>query len=369
VQSWTQVEKGTTIMDNTKPTGIGILSFAHGHANNYCQVMADKDQFPDARLISAWDDNPSRGISSAQRYGIPLRATPAEVIADPQVDAVIITCETNRHAEMIELAAAAGKHILCQKPLATTLEDCDRIIAAVKRHGIKFCMAYQMRHDPVNQKIKELLDAGAVGEVAIVRRRHAIGVLLDPNFVNGPTRWHIDPVANVGMFFDDATHAADWFYWMLGKPRSVMAEIGNVVTDVAPDDNGVAVYRFARGEMGILLNSSTTVAAVNTTEIYGTQGTIVQDYGDAPSTSAPRPKGASPLKIIHPGDKEWTVFELPIPNSQGDRLAAIPRPFINYVRGLTEQTISAEEGRVTVEMVLAAYQSAREGRRISMTSS
>jgi predicted dehydrogenase len=153
---------------------------------------------------------------------------------------------------------------------------------------------------------------------------------------------------------------------MLGKPRSVMAEIANVVTHVAPDDNGVAIFRFDRGEIGIILYSSTTVAAVNTTEIYGTKGTIVQDYGDAPSTSAPRPRGAVPLKLIHPGDKEWTTFDLPIPNSQGDRLAAIPRPFINYIRGLTDQTISAEDGRVAIEMVLAAYQSAREGRRINI---
>jgi predicted dehydrogenase len=106
---------------------------------------------------------------------------------------------------------------------------------------------------------------------------------------------------------------------------------------------------------------------VNTTEIYGTQGTIVQDFGDAPSTSAPRPRDAPPLKMIHPGDKEWTVYNLPIPDSQGARLAAIPRPFVNYIRGLTEQTIRAEEGRVAVEMVLAAYQSAREGRRIQIT--
>lgn len=355
-------------MSETKDqVGIGILSFAHGHSNVYCQVMADKSQFPDVKLVAAWDDNPARGQASTQRYGMPLRATAAEVIQDPQVDAVIVTCETNRHAGLIEQAAVAGKHILCQKPLATTLEDCDRIIAAVNRSGVKFGMAYQMRHDPVNQKIKELLDAKAIGDVAVVRRRHAIGVLLDSNFVNGPTRWHIDPVANVGMFFDDATHAADWFYWLLGKPHSVMAEIDNVVTHVAPDDNGVAVYRFDRGVMGILFNSSTTVAAVNTTEIYGTQGTIVQDFGDAPSTAAPRPADAVPLKLIHPGDKAWTTFDLPIPASQGERLAAIPRPFVNYIRGLTEQTIRAEEGRVAVEMVLAAYQSAREGRRIQIT--
>jgi predicted dehydrogenase len=322
--------------------------------------------FPDVELIANWDDNEQRGRAAAQAYGMEFRCHPGDVIDDPRVQAVIVTSETNRHADLIEMAAAAGKHILCQKPLATTLADCDRIIKAVRRSGVKFSMAFQMRHDPVNRKIKELLDSGAVGRVAVVRRRHSIGVLLSPEFVNGPTRWHLDPIANVGMFFDDATHAADWFFWLLGEPRSVIAEIDNVVTDVAPDDNGVAVFRFGRGEIGILLNSSTTVAGVNTTEIYGDEGVIIQDYGDAPSTAAPRPDGAVPLRMIRRGETAWTEFRLPIPASQAERLAAVPRPFVDYVRGLTGETISAEEGRKSVEMVLAAYRSAAEGRRIAL---
>lgn len=81
-----------------------------------------------------------------------------------------------------------GKHILCQKPLALTLADCDRIIAAVKETGVKFMMAHQMRHDPSNQRIKALLDAGTLGKISLLRRRHAIPVLFNESFVNGPTR-------------------------------------------------------------------------------------------------------------------------------------------------------------------------------------
>ncbi|MCZ6632166.1 MAG: Gfo/Idh/MocA family oxidoreductase [bacterium] len=222
-----------------------------------------------------------------------------------------------------------------------------------------------MRHDPVNQKIRELLQAGTVGKVAVVRRRHCIPVLLNPNFVNGPSRWHMDPVANIGMFFDDASHAADWFYWLLGAPTSVVAEIDGIITDVAPDDNGVAIYRFKDGIIGTLFNGSTTVAGVNTTEIYGDEGTIVQDYGDSPSTSAPRPENAVPLKYIRKGDEAWTEFPMHIPKGQGERISAVPRPFIDYIRGLTDERISPEEGKVSVEMILAAYQYAREGRRIT----
>jgi predicted dehydrogenase len=341
--------------------GIGIISFAHGHSNVYCQTLKN---FADVRLVSAWDDNPQRGQAAAERAGLEFKTDADAVLRDPQVDAVIITTETNRHAEFVERAAEAGKAILLQKPMATTLEDCDRIIAAVKRTGVKFSMAFQMRQDPANQEIRRLVQTGAVGKIAILRRRHSIGVLLDPGFVNGPTRWHMDPVANVGMFFDDATHAADWFFWILGKPVSVMAQIDNVVTNVAPDDNGIAIYRYPNGILGELVNSSTTVAAINTTEVYGDQGTIIQDHDDAVSTNVPRPEHPVALRMLRKGDAQWTDLGLPIPTSHAERLAAIPRPFINYVRGLTDETISAEEGRVSVEMVLGAYQSSREGRLV-----
>lgn len=342
--------------------GIGVLSFAHGHAGVYCQVMKD---FPDVDLVAAWDDNLERGRKACETYGLDYRERVEEVLSDPRITAVIVTSETNRHADLIEAAAAAGKAILCQKPLATTLVDCDRIIAAVQRTGVKFGMAYQMRHDPMNIKMKQLVDAGEVGNIAVVRRRHSLNVLLNPDFVKGPTRWHFDPEANIGMFFDDASHVCDWFYWMLGRPRSVTAEIDAVVTHESPDDNGVAVFRFARGEIGILLNSSTTVAAIGTTEIYGDRGTILQDYGDGPSCVVERPGNAVPIRLMHLGETKWTEFPLHIPSSQAERLMAIPRPFIDYVLGKTDETISAQEGRVTVEMLIGAYRSAREGRRVS----
>ena len=341
---------------------LGVLSHAHGHINTYCGVLQGQE---DVDLVASWDDNIDRGQRAAEKYGLQFRDRIEAVLEDEEIDAVMIGSETNRHADLVEAAAAAGKGILLQKPMATTLADCDRIIAAVEKHGVPFSMAFQMRLDPVNQRMKQLLEEGIVGRPAIVRRRHCINVLLNPAFATGDSAWHVDPEANVGMFFDDATHAADWFYWMLGKPVSVMAEIDNIVTDVAPDDNGLSIYRFAGGIIGVLLNSSTTVAAIGTTEIYGDEGTILQDYGDAPATSAPRPDDAIPLRSIRKGDTQWTEYPLAIPAGQGDRIADVARPFIEYLKGERPAPVTAEEGRVSVEMVLAAYESASEGRRVT----
>lgn len=339
----------------------GVISFAHGHINAYIESIKG---FDDAVVVAAWDDDRERGQAQSQKYGLEFEPDLDGLLRRDDIDAVFVTSETNKHAAHVVSAAQAGKAVLLQKPMALTLADCDAIIAAAKRYGIKFSMCYQMRADPINRKIKSLLEEGALGSIAIVRRRHAIGVLLSPDFAR-PGNWHIDAQANMGMFMDDASHAADWFYWMLGRPRSVIAEIDNVVTNTAPDDNGIAVYRFGHKEIGILLNSSTMLAAEATTEIYGDKGTLVQNYGDLVSSGLPRPQGAVALKIYRAGAKDWESFDFPADTPHFMRIRAVPRPLVDYLKGQGEPLASAEDGRVCIEMILGAYESAHTGRRVT----
>ncbi len=342
------------------PIGISVISFAHGHSQAYCRRMLSYD---DVRLVSAWDDDEPRGRAAADAYGMTYTPHLEDVLEDPEVEAVIVSCETNRHAEMAVAAAEAGKHILCQKPMALTLEDCDRMSEAAETAGVTFMMAYQMRHDPSNQRIKALVESGVLGRISLLRRRHCIPVLFSDDFVHGPTRWHIDPEKNMGMFMDDASHATDFINWIMGRPISVMAEIQNTVTDVAPDDTGVAIYRYANGAMVVLVNSSVTVAGENTTEVYGDKGVLIQNYDDLVSTAI-APPGGMALKLYTTAKPQWQDLEMPIPASHGERIAGVPRSFIDCLKDGTEPSVTAEDGRVSVEMVLSAYQSAREGRRV-----
>lgn len=344
------------------PIGIGVLSFAHGHVQTYADVLRG---FPDVRLVAAYDDSAERARPICERTG--MRYTPhvEGVLDDRDVQAVVIGSETSRHAELVVATARAGKHILLQKPIALTLEDADRMIEACDRAGVVLAMAWQMRHDPANQKIRELVQAGELGHIAIVRRRHCIGVLLMDSFVNGPTHWHIEPDKNKGMFADDAAHPADFFHWILGEPVSVVAEIDNVVTNVAPDDNGVAIYRFQKGEMGVILNSSTVMAAENTTEVYGDKGTLIQNYGDGPGMAAPRTPDTPMLKLYRNATGKWEYFDIPVPSSHGDRIAAVPRPWVDSLIQETPPAATGRDGRVALEMILGAYRSAEEGRRVT----
>ena len=336
---------------------LGIISFAHGHIQRYIEEIR---HFNDAEIIVAWDDNLKRGIENTFKYQLEWESNLNTLLARPDIDAVFITSPTNKHAEHCIKAAKAKKHILLQKPMALSLADCDAIIKAVNDNQVKFSMCHQMRADPINQQIKTLLDEKAVGNISIVRRRHAINVLLNPSWATRDN-WHLDPLQNMGMFMDDASHATDWLHWMFGRPLSVMAEIDNIVTDVAPDDNGVAIFRFEGGIMGILLNSSTQLAAQSTTEIYGNHGTIIQDYGDAPSSHLPAKE--APLRLYQKGMSQWQTFDFPVVPHH-TRISAVPRPLIDYLKDQGAPLANAEDGRVAIEMVLGAYESAKSGKRI-----
>ena len=158
---------------------LGIISFAHAHVRIYADVMR---AFKDAQIVAAWDDDPVRGRQYCEEFGLEFEPELDALLARPELDAVFVASPTSQHAAHCIAAARAGKHILLQKPMALSLADCDAIAAVVHECGVKFSLCYQMRADPVNQKIKALLDEGAIGKVAILRRRHAIHMLLDPNF-------------------------------------------------------------------------------------------------------------------------------------------------------------------------------------------
>jgi predicted dehydrogenase len=153
---------------------------------------------------------------------------------------------------------------------------------------------------------------------------------------------------------------------MLGDPVSVVAEIDNVFfPPEIPEDSGVAIYRFPNKAMAILINNGITLAGENTTEIYGDGGTIVQNHGDGVSTSL-RPPAPIALKMFqqHQAARGWQDLGFDIPSSHGDRIASLSRAFVDWLHDKSEAVATLEDGKKSVEMVLGAYQSAREGRRV-----
>jgi len=343
------------------PITLGILGFAHGHVGTYCDNWIK--QPGEVTLVAGWDHDAGRLKANADKYKLAPEASAASLLARKDIGAVVIGAETSMHADLVEQAAAAGKAIVLQKPLCLTLAEADRIVAAVQKHGVKFTLAWQMRTDPQNNKIKELIDSGAIGRVLMFRRRHGLSTHTWPGF---DTTWHVKPELNRGMWADDAAHPFDLLVYLFGEPRSVIAEVDTLVNPKVPDDNGVAVFRYANGMFAEVMCSFTCIAGENTTEVVGENGVIVQNYGDAVSANAPRPEGAIGLKWMTRGATQWTISDIASPAGHGARIAGLSQPILDFLCGKRGPIATAQEGRTAVKMILASYESAKAGRRVSV---
>ncbi len=341
---------------------IGILGFAHGHVNAY---IARWRACPDmgARVVAGWDHDPARSAAGCSAAGAEPAASAADLLARRDVDAVVIASETAHHAALVEQSAAVGKAIALQKPVALTRSEADRIVAAVARSRVPFTLAWQMRVDPHNLKMKDLLGGGRFGSVYMVRRRHCLPTQTWPTFAQS---WHVRPELNRDVFADDAAHPIDFVYWLLGMPKSVVAEMGTLRDPRIQNDNAIAVFRYADGRFAEVSCSFAAPAGENTAEIVCEKGVIIGNYGDLVSTMVPRPSGGIQLKWYLADDGAWTVSDIPDIASQGERIAGLAGPLADFLRGRRAPIATAEEGRAVLRLTLACYDSAEQGRRVEI---
>jgi len=341
---------------------VGILGFAHGHVNGYLSTWREHPEYG-VTAIAGWDHDAERLQQAVTQHGIDSVESAKALLARADIQAVVIAAETAYHAELVELAAAADKAIVLQKPLALTLDEADRIVDAVERTGVPFTMAWQMRTDPQNCMMQELLAGGAFGKVYSVRRRHGLGMHLNPGFAE---TWHVKPELNRDIWADDSSHPIDFIHWLLGVPESVTAEIITAANAWMPMDNGVALFRYPEGPLVEVCCSFTCMAAENTTEIYAENGVIIQSFGDGPGCVAPRQAGLSGLKWYLAATQEWTYSEIPSPAGHWERILGLSQPLAAFLNGERGPIATAEDARISLRMVLATYVAVREGRRVHL---
>ena len=339
---------------------IGILGFAHGHIN---AIVTQWQAHPEmgVQVTGGWDRDVERRDLHCEKFGLQPYDTATELIASG-IDAVIITSETSFHAELAEQAAAAKKNIIMYKPMALTMEQADRIVRAVEENGVRFTMAWQSRTDPQNQQIRRLIREQTLGKPCLYRRRHGLNTHKWENFENV---WHASPVYNRDIFADDSSHPLDMMQWIFGMPESVSCEMSTMVNPKVPYDNAVALFKYADGMIAEITCSFTCSASEITTEVYCTDGTIQQYFGDAPSTRLPRVEKMPGLKWYRDGDDDWTESGIPSPAGHGERLGWQAGPLAEFLAGGPE-VCTVYEGRNSLRLVLACYVSAREGRRVAI---
>ncbi len=299
--------------------------------------MACVNQNPNAVLAGIADDNEERGRKAAETFETKHFAS-YEALLGSDIDAVIIASENINHKPLTLMAARAGKHILCEKPLATTIEDGQAMIQACKDAGVQLMTAFPCRFSPAMARLREAVQAGTIGEIMAMR---------GTNQGLNPGLWFIElDKSGGGAVIDHTVHVTDLMRWITGKePVEVYAEISNRMYHGDYDDSGILTITFDGGIFSTLDTSwsrpKTYPTWGNVTlEITGTEGVIAMDM--------------FAQNLVHYCDDAKRVNWL----HWGDNIDyGLIDSFVTSVAEGTPVAITGEDGLAAVEVALAAYKS------------
>jgi predicted dehydrogenase len=339
----------------TQPVNVAIVGCAHRpHAWSYARALSSSSS---ARLVAVYDDDPSLGRSVADDFGAPWTGDLDALLSSGEADAVVICSPTARHRQHTELAAAAGLHVLCEKPLATTLEDGRAMLAACREAGVQLHLAFVSRFLPHVRSAKAAVEAGSLGEVVGMRAGNRGRPPLPPAY----PAWITTPAeSGGGALIDHSVHLTDLVRHLTGAEiRLVAAETGTLLWDTDVEDCALVSLVLDSGGVASL-DPSWSVPENNPWDydfflhLVGTAGSVdLDDLSESVQVVSPR-IGAG-LRLAGFAD---------------DPDAAMVEAFCDSVRtGATVPPLaSGEDGLRALEVALAAYASAADGTRfVSVT--
>lgn len=272
---------------------VGIAMIGYGgigrvHAMAYRDIPFHYGLPADSfQIVGVATSRPETAQAAAREIGCEVwTADYQELLARPDVHAIDCCAPNYRHEEIVLAAAAAGKHIYCEKPLAMSMAEGQRMVEAVEKAGVKTQMTFNFRFFPAISRARQLVEAGFVGRVFSFRGRYHRASYIDPN---KPLSWRLrKEVSGGGALFDLGAHALDLIYFLLGDFSSVQATLETLIKErplaagsaekgaVDVDDLALLHVRLADGTLGLIEASRMGTGATNDLqiEIFGDRGAI-----------------------------------------------------------------------------------------------
>ncbi|SFJ82617.1 Predicted dehydrogenase [Paenibacillus sp. UNC496MF] len=315
-------------------------------------------EMKEARLAAVFGNHPQKTAAFAAEYGAKAYADYRRMLERVDLDAVCILTPSGTHAELGVLAAEAGKHVVVEKPIDVSLDSADRLIEACRRNGVKLCVVSQHRFDSAASELKRAIDAGRLGQL---------------NFGTSQTKWYRSQdyydatpwrgtwaMDGGGALMNQSIHYVDLLRCLMGSVVEVFAYTATRAhVRIEAEDMAVAAVKFKSGAIGMIEGSTSAYPGFFTRlDIHGTEGTVMiendeikawelQDGGVyAPPAGPTAIVGATGSAISHHSHRR------------------LLEDFVEAIREDREPLVNGEEGRRTLEVVLAAYESARTGKPI-----
>jgi myo-inositol 2-dehydrogenase/D-chiro-inositol 1-dehydrogenase len=308
---------------------------------------------PDANVVAASDIVLEACQACCQECSIPQAAEDyRRILDDPEIEAVVICSSTDTHAQIIEEAAVAGKHIFCEKPIDFDLVRIDRALAAVDKAGVKLQIGFNRRFDPSFRRARDLVAEGKIGEPHIVRITSR-----DPQ---------PPPIAYVkvsgGIFLDMTIHDFDMARYLINDEVTEIFAAGGVLVDpeigkAGDVDTTVITLRYEGGAIGTIDNSRQAVYGYDQrVEVFGSEGTVVVSNNTrdgAVISNADGVHGSLPLFFFVERYTEAYIAEV--------------RAFIECVQRDKTPPVTGVDGRIPVVMGYAARKSCEENRPVKLS--
>lgn len=285
------------------------------------------NQIPGSRLVAVMSRTEARARDYAARHGVPRWYGDArKLVNDPEVNAVYIATPPSSHAEYTLLAAAAGRPVYVEKPMAHTVADCRRMIAACRERNVPLYVAYYRRRQERFLKVKELLDAGRVGEVRLVN----LALWLPPrpeDLRPDELPWRVRPeIAGGGYFHDMASHQLDLLDFLFGPLRNVRGWARNQAGLYPADDLVTARFDLGKGAAGHGSWCFTAHATAQTDrmEIVGSEGLLRFATFERTPLELHTAKGVERFDLVPPQPVAKPLIERVVAVLRGEPGAACP---------------------------------------------
>jgi myo-inositol 2-dehydrogenase/D-chiro-inositol 1-dehydrogenase len=346
-------------VNRTRVVLIGTGFIAEIHAESYARFV------PEAEIVAVWSRSAGRAEAFAAKHHIRRWLTDLdEALAYPEAEVVDICIPNHLHARATTAAAAAGKHVIIEKPLCLTLEEADEMIAACKARDRKLMYAEELCFAPKYERVRGLVAEGAVGAIYHMRQceKHS-----------GPhSDWFYDvEQSGGGALMDMGCHGFAWFRWMLGGRPAVVSVHAHMQTGLIHkgrtrgEENSICTVEFEGGAIGVVENSWAKLGGMeDRVEACGTGGVIYADLfmGNSALTFSEKGYGYAMEKAGSTQGWTFTTHEEAFNQGYPHEL----KHFIGCVRDGGEPITTGEDGRAVLELLYAAYHSARVGQKVSL---
>lgn len=299
-----------------------------------------------SELVAVMRRDAVKAADFARRHGARRWYNKAEdLINDPEVNAVYVATPVYLHHTYTIQAAKAGKHVLCEKPMALNVRQCREMITVCRENRVKLMIAYYRRTYPIVQEIKQLLDEGAIGEPMLVRIN--LTSYYNPVDTNAASEWRGDPaMSGGGVMFDVGSHRLDLMVYLLGEIERVAAFSGRLHCEYQSEDSAVLSLKLVNGMHGAANFNWNVGSNSDEFEIYGTEGKILARPLDLGHLEVHRGKQVDIIELAPPKVTHWGLVQ-------------------NFVQAVNEAVpllCSGEEGMKTNLIMEAAYRSAKTGK-------